>query len=77
MKKLLFLLFCLPCLNFHAQYFDTGLEYRHKLQVGKGAVISGLTLMNYTKGPTEAIGAVWVAGGVMNLISSEQEPNYY
>jgi len=77
MKKLLFLLLCIPYFNSHAQYFDTGLEYRHKLQVGKGAVIGGLTLINYTEGPTEAIGAVWLAGGVMNLISAEQEANYY
>ena len=77
MNKLLLLLFYLPCLNFQAQYFDTGLEYKHKIQVGKGATLSGLALMNYTKGPTEAIGAVWAVGGAMNFISAKQEDNYY
>ena len=76
MKPLLLLL-CLSCSNLYSQYFDTGLEYRHKLQVGKGAVIGGMTLINHTDGPTEAIGAFWLAGGIMNLVSAEQEANYY
>ena len=77
MKNLLFLLLSFLCFNSYSQYFNTGLEYKHKLQVGKGAVIGGLTLINHTEGPTEAIGAVWLAGGIMNLISAEQEANYY
>ena len=77
MKNLLFLLFCFLCFNSNAQYFDTGLEYRHKLQVGKGVTLSGLALMNYTEGPTETIGAVWAVGGAMNFISAKQEDNYY
>ncbi len=77
MKKLLLLLFCLPYFNFYAQYFDTGLDYKHKIQVGKGVTLSGLALMNYTTGPTETIGAVWAVGGAMNFISAKQEDNYY
>tara|TARA_Y100000114_G_scaffold91786_1_gene85246 strand:- start:241 stop:885 length:645 start_codon:yes stop_codon:yes gene_type:complete len=77
MKNLLILLLCIPYFNSHAQYFDTGLEYRHKVQVGKGVTLSGLALMNYTEGPIEAIGAVWVVGGTMNFISAKQEANYY
>lgn len=77
MKYLLFALICFFPFNSYTQYFDTGLEYRHKLQVGKGAVIGGLTLMNYTEGPTEAIGAVWAVGGAMNFVSAKQEANYY
>ena len=77
MKKLLLLLLCLPYFNFHAQYFDTGLDYKHKIQVGKSVTLSGLALMNYTEGPTEAIGAVWAVGGAMNFISAKQEDNYY
>ena len=77
MKKLLFLLFYLSCFNSHAQYFDTGLGYKHKLQVGKGITLGGLALMNYTEGPTETIGAVWAVGGAMNFISAKQEDNYY
>ena len=76
MKKLLILLLLLPCLNLRAQYFDTGLTYKDKRQVGVGATISGLALINYTDGPTEAIGTFWLAGGVMNLISAEQEARY-
>ena len=76
MKPFLLLLF-LSCSNLYSQYFDTGLEYRHKLQVGKGAVIGGMALINHTDGPTEAIGAFWLAGGIMNLVSAEQEANYY
>ena len=75
MKKLLLLLF--PCFILKAQYFDTGLDYKHKIQVGKGVTLSGLALMNYTKGPTEAIGAVWALGGAMNFVSAKQEDNYY
>ena len=77
MKKLLLILLCFSYLNSQAQYFDTGLEYKHKIQVGKGVTLSGLALMNYTEGPTEAIGAVWAVGGAMNFISSKQEANYY
>lgn len=77
MKNLLLIIFCFSWTNFNAQYFDTGLEYRHKLQVGKGAVLGGLTLMNYTQGPTQGIGTVWLAGGAMNLISAKQEAIYY
>jgi len=77
MKNLLILLLCLSCFNSKAQYFDTGLEYKHKLQVGKGITLGGLALMNYTKGPTETIGAVWLAGGAINFISAKQEDNYY
>ena len=77
MKNLLILLLCIPYFNSHAQYFDTGLEYRHKVQVGKGVTLSGLALMNYTEGPTEAIGAVWAVGGAMNFISAKHEANYY
>ena len=76
MKKLLLLLL-FPCFILKAQYFDTGLDYKHKIQVGKGVTLSGLALMNYTKGPTEAIGAVWAVGGAMNFISAKQEDNYY
>jgi len=76
MRPLLLLLF-LSCSNFYSQYFDTGLSYNHKLQVGKGATIAGLTLINHTDGPTEVIGAFWLAGGVMNLVSAEQEANYF
>ena len=75
--RILLLLCFLSCSNLYSQYFDTGLDYKHKLQVGKGAVLSGLTLINNTEGPTEAIGAFWLAGGVMNLVSAEQEANYY
>ena len=74
MKKLL-LLFLFPCFTLKAQYFDTGLDYKHKIQVGKGVTLSGLALMNYTKGPTEAIGAVWAVGGAMNFVSAKQEAN--
>ena len=77
MKNLLFLLFYFLHFNTFSQYFDTGLEYKHKVQIGKGATLSGLALMNYTEGPTEAIGAVWAVGGAMNLISAKQEANYY
>lgn len=78
MKKLLILLlFLFPNFNVNAQYFDTGLTYKNKQQVGVGATISGLALINYTEGPTEFIGATWLAGGVMNLISAEQEAKYY
>jgi len=77
MKNLLILLLCFSCFNSNAQYFDTGLEYRHKLQVGKGITLGGLALMNYTTGPTETIGAVWAIGGAMNFISAKQEDNYY
>ena len=77
MKKLLLILLCFSYFNSQAQYFDTGLEYRHKIQVGKGVTLSGLALMNYTEGPTEAIGAVWAVGGAMNFISAKQEANYY
>jgi hypothetical protein len=77
MKNLLLIIFCFSWTNFNAQYFDTGLEYRHKLQVGKGAVLGGLTLMNYTQGPTQGIGTIWLAGGAMNLISAKQEAIYY
>ena len=77
MKKLLLILLCFSYLNSQAQYFDTGLEYKHKIQVGKGVTLGGLALMNYTKGPTEAIGAVWAVGGAMNFISAKQEDNYY
>ena len=77
MKKLLILLFLFPYFNLNAQYFDTGLAYKDKLHVGVGATIGGLALINYTEGPTEFIGAAWLAGGVMNLISAEQEANYY
>jgi hypothetical protein len=77
MRNLLLIIFCFAWTNLNAQYFDTGLEYRHKLQVGKGAVLGGLTLMNYTQGPTQGIGTVWLAGGAMNLISAKQEAIYY
>ena len=77
MKKLLSILLCFSYLDSQAQYFDTGLEYRHKVQVGKGVTLGGLALMNYTEGPTEAIGAVWAVGGAMNFISAKQEANYY
>ena len=77
MKFLLFALIYFLPFNAYTQYFDTGLNYRHKIQVGKGATLGGLALMNYTEGPTEAIGAVWAAGGIMNFISAKQEANYY
>ena len=77
MKKFLILLFLFPYFNLNAQYFDTGLTYKHKVQVGKGVTLSGLALMNYTEGPTEAIGAVWAVGGAMNFVSAKQEANYY
>ena len=77
MKNLLLILFCFFCFKSPAQYFDTGLDYKHKVQVGKGVTLSGLALMNYTEGPTEAIGAVWAVGGAMNFISAKQEDNYY
>ena len=71
MKKFLILLFLFPYFNLNAQYFDTGLTYKHKVQVGKGVTLSGLALMNYTEGPTEAIGAVWAVGGAMNFVSAK------
>ena len=77
MQHLLLILFCFSCFGLQAQYFDTGLDYRHKVQVGKGVTLGGLALMNYTKGPTEAIGAVWAVGGAMNFVSAKQEDNYY
>ena len=77
MKNLLLILFYLSCFNTQAQYFDTGLDYKHKVQVSKGATLGGLALMNYTEGPTEAIGAFWAVGGAMNFVSAKQEDNYY
>ena len=77
MKKLLLILFCLSSFKSQAQYVDTGLDYKHKIQVGKGVTLSGLALMNYTEGPTVAIGAVWAVGGAMNFVSAKQEDNYY
>jgi len=56
--------------------FDTGNTHRDKYLVGSAMTISGLALVNYTDGPTEAIGAVWAVGGVANLISGEIESDY-
>ena len=74
MKNLLFLLFYFISFNPYAQYFDTGLEYKHKIRVGKGVTLGGLALMNYTEGPTEAIGAIWTVGGAMNLYLQNKKP---
>lgn len=38
--------------------------------------ISGLALVTYTDGPTEAIGAAWAVGGIANLASGEIESEY-
>jgi hypothetical protein len=51
--------------------FDTGLTQKDKYTVGALATIGGLTLINHSDGPTEAIGAVWLGGGIMNLYSAE------
>lgn len=74
----LFLLLFLPVLAYGQ--FDTGLTYEQKYWVGNFATISGLAMISYTDGPTEAVGCMWVAGGVANLISAEialEEEGYY
>ena len=44
--------------------------------VGGLATVGGLALINYTDGPTEAIGTFWLAGGVANIVSGEIESEY-
>jgi len=56
--------------------FDTGISHRDKYWVGTAATLGGMALINYTDGPTEAIGAFWMAGGVANLMSGEIESEY-
>tara|TARA_R100001509_G_scaffold17744_1_gene8919 strand:+ start:846 stop:1487 length:642 start_codon:yes stop_codon:yes gene_type:complete len=56
--------------------FDTGNSHRDKYWVGTAATLGGMALINYTDGPTEAIGAFWMAGGVANLVSGEIESEY-
>jgi len=56
--------------------FDTGNRHEDKYWVGTFATLGGMAMINYTDGPTEAIGAFWVAGGVANLVSAEIESEY-
>ncbi|MEL0118173.1 MAG: hypothetical protein VXB01_04450 [Opitutae bacterium] len=75
--KPFFLLLSLVSLSMEAQLrFDTGLNHEDKYKVGAFATIGGLALINYTDGPTEAIGAAWVLSGVSNIVSGEIESKY-
>ena len=56
--------------------FDTGISHRDKYWVGTAATLGGMALINYTDGPTEAIGVFWMAGGVANLVSGEIESEH-
>lgn len=75
--RTLILLF-LPVLGYGQ--WDTGLNYEDKHKVANFATISGLALVTYTDGPTKAIGAAWMAGGIANIVSAEieaKELGYY
>ena len=76
MRWLLIYLFSLPTLCFSQLRFDTGNSHEDKYLVGSLVTIGGLAIINYTDGPTEAIGAAWVVGGVSNIISGEIESEY-
>jgi hypothetical protein len=75
--KYLFLLLVAISGGLHAQLrFDTGNTHKGKYFVGSAMTISGLALITYTDGPTEAIGAAWTVGGIANLASGEIESEY-
>lgn len=75
--KYIFLLLAAISGTINAQLrFDTGLAHEDKYWVGNFVTLSGLAMITYTDGPTQAIGAVWVAGGVSNLVSAELESDY-
>ena len=76
MRSLVVYLLLSPLICFSQLSFDTGNTHRDKYVVGAFATIGGLTLINYTDGPTEAIGAFWLAGGVANIVSGEIESEY-
>lgn len=76
MRLLVTYLLSLPLLSFAQPSFDTGNSHRDKYVVGGLATVGGLALINYTDGPTEAIGAFWLAGGVANIVSGEIESEY-
>ena len=56
--------------------FDTGIGHENKYWVGTFATLGGMAAINYTEGPTQAIGAAWLVGGVANLASAEIESEY-
>jgi len=56
--------------------FDTGNTHEGKYWVGGAMTLGGIALINYTDGPTQAIGAAWTVGGIANLVSGEIESEY-
>jgi len=75
--KYLFLLLVAISGTLNAQLrFDTGNTHEGKYAAGSFLTLSGLALITYTDGPTQGIGAVWLAGGVANLASGEMISNF-